>query len=133
MIALVITDKDKKRPTSEQLRKAEDLFDFTVKERRELFGGGNLGLVEAGLCDGQRCIQHKFLPDRRGCYCRLATSKQPPHIRKHYKEMHGTRCSCNGENTTPEFGCNGYKPDYSKEHERARPEYTKIVVGRQVI
>jgi hypothetical protein len=124
-MTLAITDKDLKQPTAEQLRHAEDLFQFTVKERRELFGDGNRGFVEAGLCDGQRCINHKFLPDHRGCYCRLSGSDKLPHIMR--------KCSLNGENKTPEFGCDQYVPDHTKEHERARPEYMQRVFGRKVI
>ena len=131
MIDLVITDRDKQRPTAEQLRNAEDLFQFTVKERRELFGDGNRGIVEAGLCDGQKCINHAFLPHRRGCYCKLSRSDNPR--RKYFKESHMQNCSLNGENKECKFGCDGYKADHTKEYDRARPEYQNKVFGRKVI
>lgn len=133
MITLVITDRERIQPTSSQLKNATDLFELSVKERRNLYGTGNRGFVRAGLCDGQRCVMHKFLPDRRGCYCKYSGSDYEKPVRDHYKEAHIMKCSLNGENDTPIFGCDGYKPDYSKEHERARPEYLNEVVGRKLI
>ena len=133
MITLVITDRDRTKPTASQLQNATDLFHLSVKERRDLYGSGNQDFVRAGLCDGQRCIMHKFLPDRKGCYCKYSGSNYPLHIRKRFKEAHLMKCSLNGENDTPEFGCDGYKPDYTKEHERARPAYMDKIVGRQLI
>jgi hypothetical protein len=129
----VTTDRErfKDQPTSEKMRRADDLFQLSMKELRELYGQGNFGLVRAGLCDGQKCIYHKYLPGKKGCYCRLTNVGQPH--RMFYKDSHLDNCSLNGDNETPKFGCPAFKADPLKEYDRARPEYMKKVVGRQVI
>jgi len=127
------TDKElsKTRPTAEKLQRADDLFKLSVKERRQIYGDGNLGLVQAGLCDGQKCINHAFLPKNRGCYCKLSRHDNYDHA--FFRDKHIANCSLNGTNDTPEFDCPEFKGDPLQEYDRARPAYQQKIFARKVI
>jgi len=132
----VITEKELRKfrqsgTTASKLSRADDLLDLSIKERKAIYAPGNRALVEAGLCDGQNCIYHKFLPGRRGCYCKLTGRSHQD--RQRFKEIHILNCSLNGKNDLPEFECPAYKKDPYKDLDMVRPAYMTKVIGRKVI
>ena len=125
-------DREIGRPTSKKMKEAEDLFDFTLKERRELFAAGNRSIVEAGLCDGQMCINHIVSPHGlRGCACRLARPDHPHGA--YYRDRHQIVCTQNGQNEVTELGCRGFKSDPNRSFMRKKPAYMRKVYARKVI
>ncbi len=119
-------------PTSKKLKEAEDLFDFTLKEKRELFGAGNKSIIEAGLCDGQTCVNHKIRPDGlRGCTCRFARPDHPNGT--YFRDRHQIVCTQNGDNEVTELGCKGFKSDPDQRHDRKKPAYMQKVYANKVI
>lgn len=129
-----ITKKDllKHSETHRKLEKAEDWLDFTLNEKLDIIRPGNITILEAGLCDGQKCIHHVTRPAGvRGCGCRLSNPDKP--YGKYFEERHRLCCSLNGNNENPEFGCKGYRPDPDKDLERKMPSHMKRLHGRKVI
>ena len=121
-----------KKTTVKKLKKADDLLDFTLKEQKDMFGSGNVGIIEGGLCDGQKCIDHVVKPyGIRGCACRRARPDRPDG--EYYRDQHAIRCTQNGQNEVTEFGCKGFKSDPHKQLDRKKPAYMKRVYARRVI
>ena len=132
----VITEKDLRKfrqsgTTASKLSRADDLLDLSIKERKAIYAPGNRALVESGLCDGQHCAEHEFLPGRRGCYCKLSSFSRPD--RRYFRDSHIQNCSLNGKNDVPEFECPAYKKDPYKDLDMVRPAYMTKVIGRKVI
>jgi len=128
------TDKEmgKDKSTSKRLKDAEYLFDFTINERRGMFGPGNRSIIEHGLCDGQKCANHKVSPHGvRGCACRFARPDHPKG--KYFRDRHQIVCTQNGDHEVTEMGCDGFRGDPDKDHDRKRPAYMKKVYARKVI
>lgn len=119
-------------PTVKKLQQADSLFDFTLKEKRDMFGAGNLTVIEAGLCDGQKCINHMVKPyGVKGCACRFARPKHPRGL--YFRDRHQIVCTHNGDNEVKELGCDGFRGDPKKIHERKKPAYMKKVYADKVI
>jgi len=136
MLNGTITEKELRKfrqsdTTASKLSRADDLLDLSIKERKAIYGPGNCALVEAGLCDGQKCIHHEFLPGRRGCYCKLTGRSHAD--RQRFKEIHIQNCSLNGKNDLPKFECPAYKKDPYKDLDVIRPAYMTKIIGRKVI
>jgi len=126
------TDKEIGPTPWDKMKDADDLFDFTVKERREMFGAGNRGVIEAGLCDGQKCIHHWVKPyGVKGCACRLAKPGYPRG--EYYRDRHQIVCTQGGRHEVTELGCDGFSGDPAKIHDRKRPAYMKKVYVRKVV
>lgn len=136
-----MSDHDPYKPTDDKeigpnpwkkLQRAENLFDLTVKERREMFKSGNLTVIEAGLCDGQFCINHVVKPHGvRGCTCRFASPKHPRGL--YFRDRHQIVCTHNGDNEVKELGCDGFRGDPKKIHDRKKPAYMKKAYAERII
>lgn len=121
------------KTTAQKLQDAEDLLDFNIKEQKDIFGSGQEGIVEKGLCDGQTCIHHIIDKTRRGCGCLLSMKSKGGEKWEYFKERHRRVCSMNGDNEDVEFGCDGFKSNPEQFLDRKKPAYMKRVFARKVI
>ena len=121
------------KSTIKKLKDAEDLLDFTLGEKKAMFGSGHEGLVEKGLCDGQTCIHHLVDKTMRGCGCKLSMKSKGGEKWEYFKERHRMVCSLNGDNEDVEFGCDGYESDSKQLLDRKKPAYMKRAYARKVI